>query len=214
MYGYRALWNTRNLPSTRTSMLEGWTSPSSIGVDDDPAGGDLRLDRAVAEHHGAAESSPPGRGPKACRPCRRYVRHGDGDLRRTAEPPGQARGAAERQDDRGRLLRRPRRPGRRRRAAPRSSTSARTATRCSSTRRSGARSTGCAGRSPCAAPTASGCHTGVYDQDTVERFDEELDRGTDNLVDDLKRLIRANMEEEIERFSKALVENHILPEDF
>ena len=52
------------------------------------------------------------------------------------------------------------------------------------------------------------------DQDTVERFDEELDRGTDNLVDDLKRLIRANMEEEIERFSKALVENHILPEDF
>ena len=57
-------------------------------------------------------------------------------------------------------------------------------------------------------------HTGVFDQDTVERFDEELDRGTDNLVDDLKRLIRANMEEEIERFSEALVEDHILPEDF
>jgi hypothetical protein len=33
-------------------------------------------------------------------------------------------------------------------------------------------------------------------------------------VDDLKRLIRANMEEEIDRFSRALVENHILPEDF
>ena len=29
MYGYRALWKTRNLSSTRTSMLEGWTSPSS-----------------------------------------------------------------------------------------------------------------------------------------------------------------------------------------
>lgn len=63
-------------------------------------------------------------------------------------------------------------------------------------------------------PNCEWLHTGVFDQDTVERFDEELDRGTDNLVDDLKRLIRANMEEEIERFSRALVENHILPEDF
>jgi hypothetical protein len=63
-------------------------------------------------------------------------------------------------------------------------------------------------------PNCEWLHTGVYDQDTVERFDEELDRGTDNLVDDLKRLIRANMEEEIERFSRALVEDHILPEDF
>jgi hypothetical protein len=63
-------------------------------------------------------------------------------------------------------------------------------------------------------PNCEWLHTGTYDQDTVERFDEELDRGTDNLVDDLKRLIRANMEEEIERFSKALVEDHILPEDF
>ena len=63
-------------------------------------------------------------------------------------------------------------------------------------------------------PNCEWLHTGVFDQDTVERFDEELDRGTDNLVDDLKRLIRANMEEEIDRFSKALIENHILPEDF
>ena len=63
-------------------------------------------------------------------------------------------------------------------------------------------------------PNCEWFHTGVYEQDTVERFDEELDRGTDNLVDDLKRLIRANMEEEIDRFSRALVENHILPEDF
>jgi hypothetical protein len=63
-------------------------------------------------------------------------------------------------------------------------------------------------------PNCEWLHTGVFDQDTVERFDEELDRGTDNLVDDLKRLIRANMEEEIERFSRALVDNHILPEDF
>jgi hypothetical protein len=63
-------------------------------------------------------------------------------------------------------------------------------------------------------PNCEWDHTGVFDQDTVERFDEELDRGTDSLVDDLKRLIRANMEEDIERFSRALVEDHILPEDF
>jgi hypothetical protein len=63
-------------------------------------------------------------------------------------------------------------------------------------------------------PNCEWSHTGVFDQETVERFDEELDRGTDSLVDDLKRLIHANMEEEIDRFSQALVEDHILPEDF
>jgi hypothetical protein len=63
-------------------------------------------------------------------------------------------------------------------------------------------------------PNCEWSHTGVFDQETVERFDEELDRGTDSLVDDLKRLIQANMEEEIDRFSEALVQDHILPEDF
>jgi hypothetical protein len=63
-------------------------------------------------------------------------------------------------------------------------------------------------------PNCEWNHTGVFDQDTVERFDEELDRGTDNLVDDLKRLIRANMEEDIDRFADALGADHILPEDF
>jgi hypothetical protein len=63
-------------------------------------------------------------------------------------------------------------------------------------------------------PNCEWAHTGVFDQDTVERFDEELDRGTDNLVDDLKRLIRANMEDEIDRFADALGADHILPEDF
>jgi hypothetical protein len=63
-------------------------------------------------------------------------------------------------------------------------------------------------------PNCEWLHTGVFDQETVERFDEELDRGTDSLVDDLKRLIHANMEEDIERFSTALAGDHILPEDF
>jgi hypothetical protein len=63
-------------------------------------------------------------------------------------------------------------------------------------------------------PNCEWSHTGVYDQETVERFDDELDRGTDNLVDDLKRLIHANMEDEIERFTHALARDYILPEDF
>jgi hypothetical protein len=56
--------------------------------------------------------------------------------------------------------------------------------------------------------------TGVFGQDLVERFDEELDRGTEALVRDLKRLMHANMEEEIDRFVQALDGDLILPEDF
>jgi hypothetical protein len=55
---------------------------------------------------------------------------------------------------------------------------------------------------------------GVWSQDVVDRFDEELDRGTEALVRDLKRLTRANMEEEVERFTRALQADAILPEDF
>jgi hypothetical protein len=58
-------------------------------------------------------------------------------------------------------------------------------------------------------------HTvGLYDQETVDRFDEELDHGTEALVRDLKRLTRANMEEEVERFSSALASDAIWPMDF
>ena len=63
-------------------------------------------------------------------------------------------------------------------------------------------------------PSCEWSSTGVYDQDTVDRFDEELDRGTEALVRDLKRLTRANMEDEVERFARALAANAILPEDF
>src|SRR5262245_8864335 len=55
---------------------------------------------------------------------------------------------------------------------------------------------------------------GVFTQDTVEGFDEELDRGADALARDYKRLMRANMAEEIERFAGALQADAILPEDF
>lgn len=55
---------------------------------------------------------------------------------------------------------------------------------------------------------------GVFTQDNVELFDEELDRGTDALARDYKRLMRANMADEIERFAGALEAGAILPEDF
>ncbi|HZV73653.1 MAG TPA: hypothetical protein VFF79_08055 [Conexibacter sp.] len=54
----------------------------------------------------------------------------------------------------------------------------------------------------------------VFDEPTVERFDEELDRGTEALVRDLLRLMRANMEDDVERFVTALRAGAILPEDF
>ena len=55
---------------------------------------------------------------------------------------------------------------------------------------------------------------GIFAQDTVEAFDEELDRGGDALARDYKRLMRANMADEIERFAGALHADAILPEDF
>jgi hypothetical protein len=63
-------------------------------------------------------------------------------------------------------------------------------------------------------PNCEWTGTGVFEQDVVERFDEELDRGTETLVRDLKRLMQANMEDEIDRFISALQDGHIVPEDF
>lgn len=55
---------------------------------------------------------------------------------------------------------------------------------------------------------------GIFDRNTVERLDEELDRGTHALLTDLKQLMHANMEEEIERFIAALHADAIHPMDF
>ena len=55
---------------------------------------------------------------------------------------------------------------------------------------------------------------GVFTQENVELFDEELDRGADALARDYKRLMRANMADEIERYAGALEAGAILPEDF
>ena len=63
-------------------------------------------------------------------------------------------------------------------------------------------------------PNCEVCREGVFSQDNVELFDEELDRGADALARDYKRLMRANMAEEIERFIGALHAGAIVPEDF
>ncbi len=55
---------------------------------------------------------------------------------------------------------------------------------------------------------------GIYGQDVLDRFDEALDRGTEQMLADLKVLARSNMEEQIDRFVAALTANHVLPEDF
>jgi hypothetical protein len=63
-------------------------------------------------------------------------------------------------------------------------------------------------------PNCDICREGVFSQDTVESFDERLDDGADALARDYKRLMRANMAEELERFRGALESDAILPEDF
>ena len=55
---------------------------------------------------------------------------------------------------------------------------------------------------------------GVFTQDQCDRFDDELESGTDALTRDYKRLITANMSEEIDRFATALHADAILPSDF
>ena len=63
-------------------------------------------------------------------------------------------------------------------------------------------------------PNCEWLSVGLFDQEAVDRFDEQLDHGTEALVLDLKRLTHANMEEELDRFSHALASDAIWPMDF
>ena len=63
-------------------------------------------------------------------------------------------------------------------------------------------------------PNCEWTDLGTFEQHVVDSFDEELDRGTEALVDDLMRLQQANMEDEIERFTSALASDAIWPMDF
>ncbi len=55
---------------------------------------------------------------------------------------------------------------------------------------------------------------GNFDQGRVERFEDTLENGVQDILRDLKQLTYANMTAEIERFVEALRSDLILPEDF
>jgi hypothetical protein len=55
---------------------------------------------------------------------------------------------------------------------------------------------------------------GIFHQSIVECFDDELDRGIDVLLSDYRALVSSNMEDEVERFAKALDADAIVPADF
>jgi hypothetical protein len=63
-------------------------------------------------------------------------------------------------------------------------------------------------------PECEWTEAGVFTQDQCDRFDDQLESGTDALTRDYKRLVTANMSEEIDRFSLALRADAILPTDF
>ena len=63
-------------------------------------------------------------------------------------------------------------------------------------------------------PNCEWTEVGIFDQATVDRFDEILDQGTDQLVDTLQEIVRLNMQEEINRFVEALDADAIWPDDF
>ena len=54
----------------------------------------------------------------------------------------------------------------------------------------------------------------VYDRRIVELLDEELERGMETIVRDLRHLTHANMEEHVQRFVTALQDDLIVPFDF
>jgi len=63
-------------------------------------------------------------------------------------------------------------------------------------------------------PECEEIREGVFAQTAVEAFDEKLDAGAEALETDYRRLLRANMAEETERFGAALRAGAILAEDF
>jgi hypothetical protein len=63
-------------------------------------------------------------------------------------------------------------------------------------------------------PNCDCLNDGVFAQEQVDRFEEQLDRGLAEMLSDLRRLTQANMSEEIDRFVAGLQADLILPEDF
>jgi hypothetical protein len=63
-------------------------------------------------------------------------------------------------------------------------------------------------------PECEARREGVFEQTAVEELDEQLDQATGALLSDLKQLTKANMEDEVEFFIRALDADLIVPSDF
>ncbi len=63
-------------------------------------------------------------------------------------------------------------------------------------------------------PECEARREGVFEQATVERLDEQLEQATAALLSDLTQLTKANMEDEVEFFIRALDADLIVPSDF
>jgi hypothetical protein len=63
-------------------------------------------------------------------------------------------------------------------------------------------------------PECESRREGVFEQAAVEELDEQLDQATGALLSDLKQLTKANMEDEVEFFIRALDADLIVPSDF
>jgi hypothetical protein len=63
-------------------------------------------------------------------------------------------------------------------------------------------------------PECEARREGVFEQATVEQLDEQLDHATGALLSDLRQLTKANMEDEVEFFIRALDADLIVPSDF
>jgi hypothetical protein len=63
-------------------------------------------------------------------------------------------------------------------------------------------------------PNCEHSEHGIFSQEECDRFDDHLEAGTDGLTRDFKRLMAANMADEIDRFVAALDADAIQPMDF
>ncbi len=63
-------------------------------------------------------------------------------------------------------------------------------------------------------PECEARREGVFEQAVVEQLDEQLDDATGALLSDLRQLTKANMEDEVEFFIRALDADLIVPSDF
>jgi hypothetical protein len=63
-------------------------------------------------------------------------------------------------------------------------------------------------------PECEAVRADVFDEETVEAFDETLEIGSDLLAADYRKLMLSNMGNEIDAFCAALAADAILPEDF